>query len=184
MGSSIPAAAEDSLTPRIAYTVGYQGIDVDTISTVARRAGVTMVVDTRRHPTSRRPSFRREALRRRLAADGIRYVSEPSLGVPKKVRPLARTRWWLFEAAYRGVLSRATTALEDTVRLASRETIALLCFEAESRECHRSLLAAAISASAPIRFVDLEVGRIENPDDHPAPPLVVSSKDEMKVAGR
>lgn len=44
MGSSIPAAAEDSLTPRIAYTVGYQGIDVDTISTVARRAGVTMAL--------------------------------------------------------------------------------------------------------------------------------------------
>ena len=172
------------MTPRIAYTIGYQGIDVDIVSSSARRAGITLVVDTRLHPTSRRPSFRREALRRRLAIEGIRYVSEPSLGVPKKVRPLVRSRRWLFEAAYRGVLSRASATLEDTVRLASTETIALLCFEAESRECHRSLLAAAISASAPIRFVDLEMGRIEDANDHPVPPLVVRAKDKVQVAGR
>jgi hypothetical protein len=85
-----------------------------------------MVVDTRRHPTSRRPSFRREALRRRFAVEGIQYVSEPSLGVPKKIRPLARTRPWLFRAAYRGVLSRAHAVVEDTFRMASHETIALL----------------------------------------------------------
>ena len=162
-----PAAAEGALTPRIAYTVGYQGIDVDTVVAAARRAGVTIIVDTRRHPTSRRPSFRREALRRRLEADGIQYVSEPRLGVPKRVRPLARSRPWLFQAAYRGVLSRAASAVEDTVRMAGRETIALLCFEAEAGECHRSLLATCISASASITFVNLDVGRVEHPDDHP-----------------
>ena len=155
------------MTPRIAYTVGYQGIDVDTVAAAARRAGVTIIVDTRRHPTSRRPSFRREALRRRLEADGIQYVSEPRLGVPKRVRPLARSRPWLFQAAYRGVLSRAASAVEETVRMAGSETIALLCFEAKAGECHRSLLANFISASASITFVNLDVGRVEHSDDHP-----------------
>lgn len=163
------------MTPRIAYTVGYQGIDVDTVAAAACRVGITIVIDTRRHPTSRRPSFRREALRRRLEADGIRYVSEPRLGVPKRVRPLARSRPWLFQAAYRGVMSRAPGAVEDTVRMAGRETIALLCFEAEAGECHRSLLAAFISASAPITFVNLDVGRVEHPDDHPVPEDVVGA---------
>jgi hypothetical protein len=51
--------------------------------------------------------------------------------------------------------------------MAGRETIALLCFEAEAGECHRSLLATCISASASITFVNLDVGRVEHPDDHP-----------------
>lgn len=163
------------MTPKIAYTVGYQGVDVDTMAAAARRAGVTIVVDTRRHPTSRRPAFRREALRLRLETHGIRYVSEPRLGVPKKVRPLARSRPWLFQAAYRGVLGRAAGVVEDTIRLAGHETIALLCFEAEARECHRSLLADAISASAPVTFISLDVGRVEDANDHPVPVDVVGA---------
>jgi uncharacterized protein (DUF488 family) len=172
------------MTPKIAYTVGYQGVDVDTLAAAAHKAGVTIVVDTRRHPTSRRPSFRREALRGSLQTHGLRYVSEPLLGVPKKVRPLARSRPWLFRAAYRGVLHRAASVLEDTIRLAGQETIALLCFEAEAGECHRSLLAEAMSASAPITFVNLDVGRVDDADDHPVLPLMVRPKNEMKIARR
>lgn len=165
------------MTPRIAYTVGYQGADVDTVAVAAQRAGVTTVIDTRRHPTSRRPAFRREALRRRLEAHGIRYVSEPSLGVPTKVRPLARSRPWLFRAAYRGILSRSQAAVEQMLRLTDDETIALLCFEAEAGECHRSLLAAHLSARTPLTFADLDVGRVENADDHPVPIDVVGAHD-------
>jgi uncharacterized protein (DUF488 family) len=165
------------MTPKLGYTVGYEGADIDAVADATRGAGVTFVIDTRRNPTSRRPSFRREALRRRFEADGIGYRSEPCLGVPKNVRPLARTRPWLFQAAYRGVLSRARAVVEETTTLAGRETIALLCFEAEAGECHRSLLAEAISTSAPIAFVDLDVRGIQDPDDHPVPVNVMSAQD-------
>jgi uncharacterized protein (DUF488 family) len=163
------------MTPKLAYTIGYEGVDVDSVADATRRAGVTVIVDTRRNPTSRRPGFRREALRRRFEEDGIGYRSEPSLGVPKDVRPLARTRPWLFQDAYRGVLSRAREAVEETTRLAACETIALLCFEAEAGECHRSLLAEAISTSAPIAFVDLDVRGIQDANDHPVAEDVVSA---------
>ncbi len=170
------------MTRRIGYTVGYQGVDVDTVAAAARRAGVTTIVDTRRHPTSRRPAFRRAALQSRLEAHGIRYVSQPILGVPKKVRPLARSRPWLFQAAYRGVLSREPGVVQDVIRLATEETIALLCFEAEARECHRSLLADAISAAAPVTFVSLDLGWVEDADDHPVAPLVVRAEHEVEIA--
>lgn len=164
------ARAEDAVSRSgVSYTVGYQGHDVDSFAAAVRRAGVTTVVDTRLHPTSRRPDFRREALRRRLETEGIRYVSEPRLGVPKRVRPLATSRPWLFRAAYRGVLSRSPAAVEETLRIARCETIALLCFEAEARECHRSLLADVLAAAAPIRFVHLAGRRVEDADDHPVP---------------
>ena len=166
---------------RVGYTVGYQGADPDTVAIAAREVGVTTIVDTRRHPTSRRPAFRREALRRRLAEHGIAYRSEPRLGVPTRLRPLAASRPWLFQAAYRGVLSRSPDALEQTVHLARRETIALLCFESEPGQCHRSLLAAAISSAAPIDFRDLDVRRVQDTDDHPGLPLVMGPQDQMKI---
>ena len=148
------------MTPKVAYTVGYQGIDIEEMARAAKIAGVTLVIDARRNPTSRRPAFRREALRRRLAEHGLDYESRPALGVPRRVRALARTRPALFRAAYRGVLSRATVDMDETVLRISQETVALLCFEAEPGECHRSLLADAITARAPISFVDLDVRRI------------------------
>jgi uncharacterized protein (DUF488 family) len=157
------------MTPKVAYTLGYEGSDPDEIVGIARAAGVTLVLDTRRHPTSRRPAFRREALRNRLALDGLRYESRPALGVPRRVRPLARRRRWMFEAAYRGVLDRARRSgeMDETVSAIKRETVALLCYEAEPGQCHRSLLAEAITASAPVTFIDLRVGRIKNAADHP-----------------
>ena len=121
------------MTPKRGFTIGYEGAHVDQVAAAAKAAGVTLVIDTRRHPTSRRPDYRREALRRQFAERGIGYVSSPMLGVPKRVRPLAKRRPALFRAAYRGVLGRAPEAVEATIDLAARETVALLCFEAEPR---------------------------------------------------
>jgi hypothetical protein len=95
------------MTPKIAYTVGYQGVDVEDMARAAKDAGVTVILDTRRHPTSRRSAFRREALRAALARHGVGYQSRPALGVPRSIRPLATTRPWMFRAAYRRILGRA-----------------------------------------------------------------------------
>ncbi len=150
------------MTRKIAFTIGYEGVNVDDMARAAKAAGVTVVVDTRRNPTSRRPAFRREALRASLATHGVGYLSRPALGVPTRIRPLARTRPLMFQAAYRGILGRAENAaeLDATVAMMRTETVALLCFEAEPRQCHRSLLADAIAARAPFTFVDLDVRRV------------------------
>jgi uncharacterized protein DUF488 len=118
---------------------------------------------------------------------GLRYESRPALGVPRRIRPLARTRRWLFEAAYRGVLKRAWRSgdVDALMRAIKHETVVLLCFEAEAGQCHRSLLASALSARAPVTFVDLDAGRVEHTDDHPRGRVgAVRAQDQVKVAGR
>jgi hypothetical protein len=40
MRRSIPAAAEGNMTPKLAYTVGYEGADIDAVADATRRAGV------------------------------------------------------------------------------------------------------------------------------------------------
>lgn len=172
------------MTPRVAFTVGYQGVPLGRLVNRLKAAGVTLVLDTRRHPTSRRPDFRRQALQGRLAKGGMLYESRPSLGVPKRIRPLARQRRWLFEAAYRGVLKRAELDVSDVIRLTASERVALLCFETDPWECHRSLLAAAISDRAPVTFTDLSSRNGEDPNDHPVSEHVMSTQDEMHFSAR
>jgi hypothetical protein len=173
----------NGVTPRRAFTVGYQGVDPDDLVELVASAGVTVVVDARLHSTSRRPPFRREALRRRLAASGIGYEARPMFGVPKRVRPLARSRPAMFRRAYRGVLSRAELELEAAADLARRETIAILCFELEPGECHRSLLADELASRSPLAFADLRVGWVENAHDHPGSMAMVRPEHEVQVAG-
>ena len=172
------------MTPRIAFTVGYQGADPDSLVTALTAARVTTVVDIRHNPTSRRPGFRREALRARLAEAGVGYVSRPTLGVPKRHRAHAAKRRWLFEAAYRGVLGRGRSELDATIRMTATERIALLCFEFDPGACHRGLLATAMSAKAPILFSHLRPGDREDPDDHPVAEAMVSPDDQIEIPTR
>jgi uncharacterized protein (DUF488 family) len=172
------------MTPRIAFTVGYQGADPDVLVVALAAAGVTSVVDVRHTPTSRRPGFRREALKKRLASAGVAYVSRPSLGLPKRYRALASTRRWLFEAAYRGVLGRGWSDFEETVRMTTTDRVALLCFEIDPGACHRGLLATAMSAEAPILFSHLRPGGREDADDHPVAKAMVSPHDQVKIPTR
>lgn len=156
-----------------AFTVGYQGADPDALADELRRRGVSLVIDTRLHPTSRRPAFRRQALSDRLLRHGIGYLSQPALGMPKRYRPFATTRRWLFRMAYQGSLRRETAVLDDMVRLARRKTIALLCFELEPRDCHRLILADAMASRAPLTFTHLRLGRRDHSHDEPTLPAVV-----------
>ncbi len=170
------------MTPRRAFTIGYQGADPDELAAELRRHGVSLVIDTRLHPTSRRPAFRREALRRRFAGHGLDYVSEPALGAPKRIRPLATTRRRLFRAAYEASLRRADQAVEEVIHLARQQTVALLCFEVEPGDCHRLILADAMAGRAPLTFTHLRLGRGHDADDQPALPAVVRTQQQDQVA--
>lgn len=170
------------MIPRRAFTIGYQGTDPDDLAAELRRQGVSVVVDTRLHPTSRRPGYRRDALRATLEAHGVQYRSEPSLGVPKSIRPLAAKRQWLFRAAYEALLQRVAATVDEIVQLARRETVALLCFEFEARECHRLILAETMASTTPLSFTHLRLGRRDNADDEPVLPAMVRPQNQDQVS--
>ena len=172
------------MTPRVAFTVGYEGSSVDELVDTLALAGVTLVVDTRLHPTSRRPDFRRSKLAETLEAAGMRYESKPSLGVPKRIRPLARSRPWMFAMAYRGVLSRARVEVDSTIAATATDCVALLCFEVDPEACHRGLLASAMATEAAILFSHLRARDRKHADDHPVAEDVVRPKNRVDFAFR
>ncbi len=138
------------------FTIGYEGATMDEFLGALRDAGVLRVIDVRALPLSRRPGFSKTPLRAALAEAGIDYVHLKALGTPAEGRSAAkRGDRETLERVYVEQLSlpEAMVAGEEMKRLATEKPCALLCFERDAADCHRSLLWKAVAADAEV--VDL-----------------------------
>ncbi|CAN7395139.1 DUF488 domain-containing protein [Phenylobacterium sp. LjRoot164] len=128
-------------------TIGYEAATQDAVIDRLKAAGVELLVDVRAVAASRRAGFSKTLLAASLADAGIGYVHLRQLGTPKPGR----------EAARKGRIAEMTAIFEDHLaepaaqlelaaakELAAERKIALLCFEADHRGCHRKILADRI----------------------------------------
>lgn len=124
------------------YSVGYEGFTLDALVERLATAGVTVLVDVRLNPVSRRPGFSRRKLEEALSAAGITYVHEKPLGNPPDNRDAFRSGdSEAGRARMRSILSNgAGEALDRVVALASEQRIAVLCVERDHTRCHRDVV--------------------------------------------
>jgi uncharacterized protein (DUF488 family) len=141
------------------YTLGYQGVDVDTYVQKLKAAGVGIVADVRETPWSHRRGFCKNVLSTELSKAGIEYVHVKSAGNPKANR---RTAPDLAECLrrYKYYLDENPTGIADlieVVRMAAsrKRTVCLTCFEKDVNDCHRSVLVNAMQKQIKIRPVHL-----------------------------
>ncbi|MGV9254375.1 DUF488 domain-containing protein [Streptomyces sp. NPDC003697] len=144
-----------SAAPRL-LTIGYEGRSVDELITKVRAASVTVLVDVRLTPLSRKPGLSKRRLAAALDEAGIAYAHLSALGNPQDNRaplrdgdPRGRER---FRARLRS--EAAASALEQVAALLRTERVALLCFEREHTRCHRDLVAEALVRRAPAAGVE------------------------------
>lgn len=143
--------AERRRPPRAGlFTIGYEGLSLEAYLVRLLRAGVGLLCDVRRNPLSRKYGFSRSTLSRAVANVGIRYEHIPELGVASHDRaeldsPEAYER--LFDAYRRDTLPRQEAALE-TIRqwVDEGKAVALTCFEASAKMCHRGCVASHLEA--------------------------------------
>lgn len=141
------------------FTIGYQGASLEGVIDALADAGVSVLVDARETPMSRRVEFRPKALRSALEAAGIEYRSVRALGAPKELRAKAIDDWDGFADGYRERLTLVRTELEDLVPIIQAQSVCFLCFEADPAACHRSLLAHEIEGFLDVSAVHLRPGR-------------------------
>lgn len=130
------------------FTIGYEGATVGEFLASLRAAGVERVIDVRALPLSRRPGFSKTPLSGALAEAGIDYVHLKALGTPAEGRAAARAgRHAELKRIYAGQLELAEAIAQSAQMLAlAKETpSALLCFERDPAECHRTLLLDAVA---------------------------------------
>jgi uncharacterized protein (DUF488 family) len=130
--------------------IGYEGHDVCSFLDRLHRDEVSVVVDVRLTPISRKRGFSKRALGEALAEAGIDYRHAPALGNPKQNRAgFAGDAAELTTArqTFAGVLSTSAADewLTGIAELAAAQRVALLCFEADQRRCHRDVVAAAVA---------------------------------------
>jgi uncharacterized protein (DUF488 family) len=132
-------------------TVGHSTRGAEEFVAILQAHDVTVLVDVRRFPASRRyPHFNGPVLEKSLAAIGVRYVHEADLGGHRDPRPDSGNLGWRI-TAFRGYADHMETpafeaALPRLIDLAAADRPVVMCAEADPSRCHRQLLADALWA--------------------------------------
>jgi uncharacterized protein (DUF488 family) len=139
-------------------TIGYEGASLAQFVSTLRSAGVTLLIDVRELPLSRRRGFSKTPLAAALVAAGIEYRHERALGVPRALRRRLRldgdlTRYF---AEFSKHLESEHARLDELARTLEG-CVALMCLERNPAECHRSIVAAAFQRRVKTELVHLAV---------------------------
>ena len=108
------------------------------------------LVDVRLDPISRKKGFSKKALAAALGDAGIEYRHERELGNPKENRdPFRRGLESARQRYQRHLQDGAHSVYERLVDLANTSRIALLCYERDHDQCHRSCILDAVQTDHP-----------------------------------
>lgn len=148
------------------YTVGYEGLDIDDFVNFLAQNKIRCLVDLRKNPVSRKKGFSKNRLAENLSRRQIGYRHLGALGVPSAWRKQAKekiiTRAKMFRDYVRQILPAEKEALKELEELLKKEKrVALLCYEANADDCHRSFVAEEILRRHPDWHLR---------DLHPSPP--------------
>ncbi len=141
-------------------TIGYEGSVIEDFIETLRQSGVSLLIDVRDFPGSRKKGFSKTRLALHLADAGIGYRHLKGLGDPKPGRDAARAGKM---SEFRHIFSAhmethsAVSDLSEAVELATTENACLLCFEQNHENCHRSIVAERMVEHAEIHLKHLDV---------------------------
>jgi uncharacterized protein (DUF488 family) len=141
------------------FTIGYQSTTVRNFLDTLQDAKVALLVDVRAVAMSRRPCFAKSALAANLKSAGIDYLHFRKLGTPSDGRVAARAgRHAEMHRIFREQLA-TEAAQEELHNLAQlvegNRPVCIMCFEAEAKECHRTIVAEALGSLVDIKVVNL-----------------------------
>jgi uncharacterized protein (DUF488 family) len=133
----------------IVLTIGHSTRTLEEFIGLLQAHSATRVVDVRTVPRSRHnPQFNKDSLPGSLKKAGLGYIHMPGLGGLRHAKRDSLNVGWR-NASFRGYADYMQTpefeqSLEELIRLANHDRIALMCAEAVPWRCHRSLIADAL----------------------------------------
>ncbi|MBN1677252.1 MAG: DUF488 family protein [Candidatus Thermoplasmatota archaeon] len=132
----------------IAWTIGYEGMSLDSFVSKLKSNKVEQVVDVRELPLSRKPGFSRSTLESSLRKAGLLYFHMRELGTPKALRDDLRNGGSapVFFEKYRIHLERNWRSLDLLRGLATIRLTAIMCYERRFEDCHRKVIAERLES--------------------------------------
>jgi uncharacterized protein (DUF488 family) len=136
---------------RVIYTIGHVALPAGQFVDLLRQHGISLLVDIRRFPGSKKsPRFNPNELRQMLADADIGYAHIEALGGRRQPLPDSPNAAWE-NASFRGYADYMETAefqdgLRELMAFASVRRVAIMCAEAVWWRCHRSMVSDALMA--------------------------------------
>ncbi len=133
-----------NVTPPGVYTLGYEGLSIDTFLNVLLSRGIGRVIDVRNNPFSRKYGFSSSQLKEKCQEIDVEYYHFPALGIPSSIRKNGdgQELWTVYEET---ILLNASKDIDAVKGLCIEKGSLLLCFEQDPNTCHRKILAQNIS---------------------------------------
>jgi len=131
------------------YTLGYEGMQLESLIQRLMDHDINVLVDVRESPQSRKPGFSQRVLSQKVQEKGVQYLHIPELGSPSEARrELRRTGDIVrFNATYLSHVGTQKDAVQTLIRFVDSKTCCLLCYEKRPDACHRRVLAHEIGRS-------------------------------------
>ena len=132
------------------FTVGHSTRQIHEFVALLQAHGVKEIVDVRSIPMSRyNPQFNRDTLKQSLQREHIRYKHLQILGGLRRTNKQSINLGW-HNASFRGFADYMATqgfsdGLEALMKIANSRETAIMCAEAVSWRCHRSLIGDALA---------------------------------------
>jgi uncharacterized protein (DUF488 family) len=129
------------------YTIGYEGLSIEKFSNALKNENVSIVVDIRNLPLSRKKGFSKNSLSDHLNKNKIEYVNIRDLGAPKAMREeLKATRdYKSFFSKFRESIKPCQHLIDEILSMVyDGKKVSLLCFEHDYKLCHRKIVAEEI----------------------------------------
>lgn len=140
-------------------TIGYEGLKPDDFLEKLKENNVSILVDVRQNPISRKPGFSKSRLSEFLQQNNIDYLHLQKLGTPRELRNRLKEEgdYSLFFEEYKGYLMNQRSWLDYLKELTGKSTCCLMCFEKDHTACHRQVISSAIEEMSSDNFEVLHI---------------------------
>lgn len=128
------------------FTIGYEGINIDTFIANLLANNIDYILDIRALPFSRKPGFSKRQLSERLKNANIKYIHLAELGTPKYIRENLKLThdYNSFFQKMEIYLAQKKSEIEGVYKYVVNSTCCLMCFERLADQCHRKIIAEKI----------------------------------------
>ncbi len=126
------------------FSIGYEGLTIDSFLYKLIANNINVVVDVRNNPQSMKYGFSKKSFKKYIENAGMKYIHIPELGIPSTMRKglgESVSHKTLFKAYENKLLPKQEAEIKQLIDLTNKnERIALVCFEADHNLCHRHTL--------------------------------------------
>jgi uncharacterized protein (DUF488 family) len=130
------------------FLTGYENESIEKFLNKLKSNGITVIIDVREIPLSRKSGFSKFQLKNSLEKLGIQYYHFSKLGSPSEIRHKLKSGesdYLEFFKKFRNYIIHNNTDFDETISIISNnKKTSLLCFEEDTNLCHRTILASEI----------------------------------------